>query len=495
MTHVRPTLSRRLRPSAGTVLCWLLVLVGSGLGSCLPVQAQPATLGQWSGPTSLAYRAIHAHLLPTGKVMYWQSYAKADFPQLWDPSTRTSSPAAQAGFNIFCNGGSFLADGRLLLAGGHLADNVGLATATIYDPFTNAWSRQPDMNAGRWYPTAVTLGNGDVLVVSGMVDTTVGMNLLPQVWQRATRTWRSLTNAQLLHPYYPYMFLAPNGKVFIAGPAQKSRYLGTAGTGGYDVVGNNRFGSRNWGSAVMYEPGKVLIMGGILGDFYGPRSATAPTKTAEVIHLTAATPAWQYVAPMAFARKHHNATLLPDGTVLVTGGSRGSEDTNAPSPSPVYAAEMWNPATNTWTTLAPNAVYRGYHATALLLPDGRVLSTGGDNVAANAEVYSPPYLFKGARPTMTSAPTTVNYGQTFVVATPDAASITQVTWIPFTSVTHTNSMGQRFNRLSFTPTTGGLQVTVPANPNLAPPGYYMLFIVNNSGVPAVARTLRLNVQP
>jgi hypothetical protein len=276
--------------------------------------------------------------------MYWQSYAKADFPQLWDPSTRTSSPAAQAGFNIFCNGGAFLADGRLLLAGGHLADNVGLATATIYDPFTNAWSRQPNMNAGRWYPTAVTLGNGDVLVVSGMVDTTVGMNLLPQVWQRATGTWRSLTTAQLLHPYYPYMFLAPDGRVFIAGPAQKSRLLGTSGTGGYDVVGNNRFGSRNWGSAVMYEPGKVLIMGGILGDFYGPTSAVAPTKTAEAIDLTSATRRWNYVAPMAFARKHHNATLLPDGTVLVTGGSSGSEDTNAPSPSPVYAAEMWDPA-------------------------------------------------------------------------------------------------------------------------------------------------------
>jgi hypothetical protein len=243
----------------------------------------------------------------------------------------------------------------------------------------------------------------------------------------------------------------------------------------------------------MYDPGKVLIMGGILGDFYGAGSAVAPTRTAEAIDVTIPTRRWNYVAPMAFARKHHNATLLPDGKVLVTGGSSGSEDTNSPSTSPVYAAEMWDPDTHTWTTLASNTVYRGYHAIALLLPDGRVFSAGGENVGANAEVYAPPYLFKGARPTITSAPTAVDYDQTFFVETPDAASITQVTWIPFTSVTHTNSMGQRINRLSFAQTPGGLHVTVPSNPNVAPPGYYMLFIVNGNGVPAVATILRLNI--
>ena len=493
MPHFRYTLCRRLRLSARAVVFWFLVLAGSGLGACLPVQAEPGPIGAWSAKLSLPYRAIHAHMLPTGKVMFWQSYAKADFPQLWDPSTGISSPATRAGYNIFCIGASFLADGRLFLAGGHVSDNVGLATAAIYDPFADSWSPQPNMNAGRWYPTAVTLGNGDVLVMSGMVDTTVGMNLLPQVWQRATGTWRSLTKAQLMHPYYPYMFLAPDGRVFIAGPAQKTRLIGTSGIGGYDVVGNNRYGSRNWGAAVMYDPGKVLIIGGILGDLYGAGSAVAPTKTAEAIDVTIPTRRWNYVAPMAFARKHHNATLLPDGAVLVTGGSSGSEDTNSPSTSPVYAAEMWDPETNTWTTLASNAVYRGYHSIALLLPDGRVFSAGGENVGANAEVYSPPYLFKGARPTITAAPTAVDHGQTFFVETPDAASIMEVTWIPFTSVTHTNSMGQRINRLGFEQTTGGLNVTVPSNPNVAPPGYYMLFILNSDGVPAKAWILRLNI--
>jgi len=430
-------------------------------------------------------------LLPTGKVLFWDSYENADFPQLWDPATATVSPAARAGYNIFCTSFAFLPDGRLLIVGGHLSDNVGLSYSSIYNPFNNTWTRVADMNAGRWYPTTATLANGDVLALSGMTDTTVGMNLLPQVWQTASSSWRSLTNAQLQLTYYPYMFLEPNGKVFNAGPNQTTRYLDTSGSGTWTVVGNNNYGSRNWGSAVMYEPGKVLIAGGIRGDFYGSASAVAPTATAEAIDLNAPSPSWQYVASMAFPRKHHNLTLLPDGKVLVTGGSSGSEDTNSNSGNPAYAAEMWNPVTNSWTTLASNTVYRGYHATALLLPDGRVVSAGGDNGGASAEVYSPPYLFQGARPTITAAPANVGYSQTFFAGTPDA-SITKVTLLPLSAVTHTNNMGQRINTLSFSPTTGGLNVTVPSSANQCPPGYYMLFILNGTGVPSVAKIIRID---
>src|SRR5262249_30579474 len=186
------------------------------------------------------------------------------------------------------------------------------------------------------------------------------------------------------------------------------------------------------------------------------------------------------------------ATLMPDGKVLVTGGSSGSESTNSNSSSPAYAAEMWDPATNSWTTLASNAVYRGYHSTALLLPDGRVLSAGGDFGGPNMEVFSPPYLFNGARPTISSAPESVGYGQNFFVGTPDGASITKVTWLRLASVTHTNNMNQRINRLSFSAGAGGLNVTAPSNNNLCPPGYYMLFILNGSGVPSVAKIVRLD---
>ncbi|HEV2826348.1 MAG TPA: galactose oxidase-like domain-containing protein, partial [Pyrinomonadaceae bacterium] len=482
----------RCSPQVRTLSCGLFLIV-IGVAVCWTVAAQggPSTMGQWSSVQAWPYRAIHAQLLPTGKVMFWDSYEYADFPQLWDPATATITPASPSGYNIFCTSFSFLADGRLLVAGGHISDNVGLSYTSVYDPFANTWTRVANMNAGRWYPTSTTLANGDILTVSGMTDTTVGMNLLPQVWQASSNSWRSLNNSQLQLPYYPYMFLAPNGKVFNAGPNQTTRYLDTSGSGAWTVVGNNKYGSRNWGSAVMYEPGKVLIAGGIRGDFYGSTSAVAPTATAEAIDLNAASPSWQYVASMAYARKHHNLTLLPDGKVLATGGSSGSEDTNSWSASPAYAAEMWDPATNTWTTLASNTVYRGYHATAVLLPDGRVVSAGGDSGGASAEVFSPPYLFNGARPTITAAPTSVAYSQTFFVGTPDLASVTKVTLLSLSSVTHTNNMGQRISTLSFSQASGGLNVTAPSSANQCPPGYYMLFILKGNGVPSVAKIVRI----
>jgi hypothetical protein len=450
--------------------------------------AQPSVAGQWSTPQTLPYRPIHAQVLPTGKVLFWDSYANADFPQLWDPATGTVTPAAQAGYNIFCSGFTLLGNGRLFMAGGHISDNVGLATAAMYDPFANAWTRLPDMNAGRWYPTTTTLPNGDMLVVSGMINTSTGTNLLPQVWQAGSGTWRNLTSAQLQQPYYPYMFVAPNGQVFAAGPAQTTRYLDTSGTGAWTLVGDNTFGTRNWGSAVQYDAGKVLLMGGTQEGFYD--TVTNPTNTAEVIDLTAPTPAWHASAPMAFARKQHNATLLPDGKVLVTGGSSGTERATAVSSSPALAAELWNPATGRWTTVASDTVFRGYHSVALLLPDGRVLS-GGGNFEASLELYSPPYLFNGARPTISSAPAAVAYGQTFFVRTPDAASVTRVAWLRLSSVTHTNNMGQRRNVLTFSSAAGGLNVTAPATATACPPGHYMLFLINGAGIPSVAAIVQV----
>src|SRR5438128_3269530 len=171
---------------------------------------------------------------------------------------------------------------------------------------------------------------------------------------------------------------------------------------------------------------------------------------------------------MANARRQNNATLLPDGKVLVTGGSSGSGNDN---PSyPVYAAEMWDPATGTWTTLAStvSGAYRGYHSTTLLLPDGRIVLAGGEFAGANAEIYSPPYLFKGTRPSITSAPSEVGYGTSFFVGTA-STNIAQVTWVRLGSVTHTFNMSQRINRLSFTQASGGLNVTAPSNPNVTPP--------------------------
>jgi fibronectin type 3 domain-containing protein len=205
--------------------------------------------------------------------------------------------------------------------------------------------------------------------------------------------------------------------------------------------------------------------------------------------MTQPTPAWRQVASMANHRAFQNTTLLPDGTVLVTGGGTaldGYDTSNA-----VLAAELWSPATETWRTLASAAIPRLYHSTALLLPDGRVLTagSGNDGPAVNqtqAELFSPPYLFKGARPTISSAPSVIQYGSTFTVTTADAASIVSVALIRPGSVTHGFDEDQRFLSLSFTAGAGALSIQAPANANLAPPGYYMLFLVNNTGVPSVA---------
>jgi hypothetical protein len=216
-----------------------------------------------------------------------------------------------------------------------------------------------------------------------------------------------------------------------------------------------------------------------------------------VIDLYDPTPEWQSVAPMTYARRQHNATLLPDGKVLVTGGTSGEGFTN--EAEPVLPAELWDPASETWKTLPAMQVTRGYHSTALLLPDGRVLVAGGGQGAGatsfhnEAEIYSPNYLFKGARPKITTAPTFISYGQKFTISTPDPSIIGSVSLVRLPSVTHAFDQSQRFMWLGFTKTSTGLRVTAPASGVIAPPGYYMLFIINKKGIPSVAAIVQLPV--
>jgi hypothetical protein len=366
----------------------------------------------------------------------------------------------------------------LLVAGGHIESHVGLNDASLYNPFTNTWSRQPDMNAGRWYPTNTTLPNGDVMVLSGEMNGTGDMNLLPQRFLAASGTWRNMTTAQLKLPYYPRMFVLPNGRLFYAGPQRGTRFMDTSGTGAWSTGPLSNFGTRSYGPAVFLD-GKVVLIGG--GD--------PPTATVEQIDFNTASPVWRYMTSMSTPRRQHNAVLLPDGTVLVVGGSRGSGFDN--NGSPVFQAELWNPATNQWKRLASQSVYRGYHSTALLLPDGRVLSAGGRH-EHTAEVFSPPYLFKGARPAISSAPSVVAPGSSFVVATPDASRVTKVTLIAISSVTHAFDENQRLLTLGFTRGSTGVTITAPANNNLAPPGYYLLFLVNDAGVPSIGQMVRIS---
>ncbi|HSW17599.1 MAG TPA: galactose oxidase-like domain-containing protein [Ramlibacter sp.] len=439
-----------------------------------------AIIGQWTRAPDLPISSVHNVYLPNGKIMLFGRFHNQG---LWDPVTQAVSALPNPGYDLFCAGHGYLADGRVLVPGGHRADFVGLANASVYDPRTNSWTATPDMNAGRWYPTVTTLPNGDALVTSGTIDSEMNMNPLPQVYQAATNSWRNLTSALLTQPMYPMMFVAPNGRVVDVGPSTTTRSLDTSGAGNWTFVAERNHGWRDYGTAAMYAEGKILVAGG--GD--------PPQASVEVIDLNAATPSWRTVQSMSIARRHLNSTILPDGTVLVTGGSSGAGHNNANAP--VLSAQLWNPATETWTTLSSGTVPRLYHSAALLLPDGRVVVMGGernaDDVERGIEFFSPPYLFKGARPAMSGVPTQVAYGQRFTVQSAQAARIAKVTLIRLSAVTHAFNMDQRFNVLPFTPGTGALDITAPANANLAPPGFYMLFLVDANGAPSVGAIVRI----
>ena len=432
-------------------------------------------------------------------------------PRLWNPAAGAPGTATivRAADMLFCAGHTLMADGRVMVSGGHLDDDRGLDVTNIFDPVSESWATGlPKMAKGRWYPTVTTLADGRVVTVAGR-DASSTVVLIPEIWEG--NRWVKLTGASLTLPYYPRQFVAPNGKLFYAGERIKSRYLDV------DVVtanGRGRWSSsagftrtfgfiRDYGSAVMYEAGKVLYAGGggdLRGSIPDPKSPV-PTATAETIDLTVTGPHWSSTSSMHYPRRHLNATILPDGQVLVTGGTSagGFNDLSGA----VHAAEVWDPQNRTWTELAANRVDRGYHSVSLLLPDGTVLHGAGGDAndpgtgreyprQTNHEIFRPPYLFRGARPTVTSvSKTSLSYGEIFTVTTPYAGQITGVRWIRLGAVTHAFDASQRANTLKFTRTTTSVRVTTPATGKLAPPGYYLLFLLNRNGVPSVGRIVRV----
>jgi galactose oxidase len=447
-----------------------------------PTATEPqATSGEWSAPFSWPIVAVHLHLLPNGRVLSW---GKIGDPEVWDPATGNFR-AVPSTTMVFCSGHAFLPDGRLLVTGGHLDDERGLRDVNIFDGSVEAWTPVQPMSRARWYPTSTTLAEGEVLTLAGTDERGLEVET-PEVWTGTG--WRSLEGARRILPYYPRTFVAPNGLVFYAGELAQSAYLDPNGAGRWTPVATSNYGRRDYGSAVMYRPGKVMIVGG------SNQPDGTPTATAEVIDLNQPIPSWRYTDPMTHPRRQLNATLLPDGEVLVTGGTTSagfSERAGA-----VHAPELWDPATGRWSVLASNQVTRVYHSTTLLLPDGRILSTGsGDGPGLprelNAEIFSPPYLFRGARPFIAEAPAEVAYGQSFFVATPDAGRIARVSLVRLSSVTHAFDQNQRFSELSFRKTAGGLTVAAPETGTVAPPGHYLLFILDGNAVPSTAKIIRI----
>jgi hypothetical protein len=475
-------------PCSGTGTCQYTVIQSRTIAATFSSGGSSisAVRGRWGAVFSTPVVVVHMHLLPTAKVLLWGDQGNAE---LWDPANPGGGfTAVSKTYRIFCSGHTFLPDGRLLVTGGVVTGTTGDPRAVLFDPITRAWSGAGPMAQGRYYPTATALPSGEILAISGN-DENRHVVTIPEIWNGSA--WRRLTSASLSipGPFYPAMFVAPNGKVFLAGFPQTSRYLDIAGTGAWSTVGDRNVADRRLGSAVMYAPGKILYAGG--GD--------PPTSSAEVIDLNPGAPVWRSVPGMQFARRQMNATLLADGQVLVTGGTSGPGFNDVTRP--VYEAELWNPTTESWTTMARESVVRTYHSTALLLPDARVLSSGSGegggvtlaNSQLSAQIFSPPYLFNADgtlahRPAITSAPSRLTYGQPFAVETPDAASVSRGTLIRLSSVTHAFNQSQLIYPLAFSASgSTTLTAVAPRSANLAPPGPYMLFLVNAKGVPSKAR--------
>jgi hypothetical protein len=444
----------------------------------------PSDSGEWGPLLDWGVQAKHMIQLSTGKVLVWST---GDNARVWDPTTGTFTLAPATFGDLHCAGQATLADGRVIVVGGqNVSPHNGTNITSLFDPITQTWTRGADMTDLRWYATATTLANGEVLASSG--DAPDGTrSTIPEVYDPVTNTWRRLTTAYRSQGLYPFMFVLPNGKPYEAGSTTNTAYLDPSGTGNWTPGPTGLWATSGYSeSQAMYRPGKILRAGG--GD-------PAIARTA-VIDMNAATPAWREIDPMANARRRMNMIILADGQVLAIGGTASADSESAA----VLATEIWNPDTEKWTTGSSMAEARMYHSSAVLLPDGRVVVGGGEAAGRlRSQIYSPPYLFKGARPTISGSPGTAAWGSNFTFTSPDAADLVSVALMRPSGSTHAIDMNQRYVPLTFNRSGTTITATAPASGGMAPPGDYMLIVKNSTGVPSVASWIRIgsaaNIQP
>jgi hypothetical protein len=331
------------------------------------------------------------------------------------------------------------------------------------------------MQCIRWYPSVTTMADGRVIVFNGQRGDTRCADA-PEVYDPASDTWTPL-GVTKAYPNYPRVFVDPRGDLALLGKGQVP-WIFRPATNTFRRLPNSIGG----GAAAMYLPGKVIKSGA------DNISKLSPSNLAVVIDLNADAPAFRAVAPMHFKRSRHTMKVLPTGEVLVVGGF---DENNLP----VLTPEIWNPDTETWRLAAPMAVRRLYHHATVLWRDGRVLAAGGEATRAESESgewFSPDYLFRGARPAITAAPGAVTYGTPFLVESHDAHDVARISLLRLDAPTHAFDGNQRFMWLPFTRDgEHGLRVEAPPDANIAPPGYYQLFLLNAAGVPSVSAYLRV----
>lgn len=485
-----------------------LCVVGLGLlaTNARAVTAAQAALAQWTAPISLPIVPVSGALLANGKLELFSAdapnnitYSNSHFTYtaLFDPVAGTAvATTVTAGQDMFCEATARLSDGRLLVDGG---DTSG--ASSIYDPVANSWTAAASLNATRGYNASTPLKDGSVLTFGG--SWSGGAGAKPAELFTLAGGWRSLpgistSDASFMtadqSSFYRadnHMWLIPtaNGKVLHAGPARQMHWIDVTGNGSYTSAGTRADDTDSMnGNAVMYDAGKILTLGG--GTNYDNADAKS---SAFVIDTTQGAATVTRIAPMAYPRLFNNSVVLPNGQVIVLGGQThgvGFSDAYG-----VLPAEIFDPTTNSFTTLPPASVARNYHSIGLLLLDGRVVSAGGGLCACSGDhedlqILSPPYLFNAdgsaaTRPVILSAPTTVGYGTTMSVTTD--SPITSFSMIRLGATTHTVNNDQRRVALTMISSSGNTyQIAVPTNPGILLPGQWMLFAINAKGTPSIA---------
>jgi Domain of unknown function (DUF4082)/Domain of unknown function (DUF1929)/Bacterial Ig domain/Fibronectin type III domain len=461
-------------------------------GTAGPNQASSSSpTGQWGSLFNWPIIAMHGELLPDGNVLSWGDSSQGDTAVEWNPTTNAFTNIADPFANPGCGGNNVLPDGRVIAVGGGGVNPIDANTnVTGYQETNQTWAQLPSNAFPTWYASTTVLANGNLLRLGGVDGCNNCNPEVPEEYSPATNQWTTLSNNPTLMPMYPFTYVRPDGTVAVTGasliPAPLKIYNPTTET--WTTSDPNVV---DGGSSAMYDTGKVIKAGSTYNTVLSNNPSAA---TAYVTDLSQATPTWTQTGSMAYPRSYLNLTPLPDGTVLATGG--GTTTNGGDVNHGVLPAEDWAPSTGQWTTWASMAVPRLYHSIAMLLPDGRVLVAGTGDLNGvpneyNAQIFSPPYLFNGPRPTITSSPSVVQYGSNFQVSTPDAASISSVSLIRPSAVTHSFNQSTRRVSLPFTVSNGTLNVQAPANGGDAPPGPYMLFIVNSNGVPSVASWVNL----
>lgn len=467
------------------------------------------TQGRWTVQNyEMPNRNLHTTLLRNGKVLMIAGdgnngylYATKKFTaDLWDPNTGQFKTLPVPD-DFFCAGHVPLADGRVLILGGtkNFADGAqaftGLKSSFIFDPATETFTRINDSIDGHWYPTLTRLGNGDVYATGGYDTDGTGSDAT-ELFRAAENRWLASTEVKQAGQYwgtYPGMHLLSDGRLFYSGVHTFNAGLAGSGASFYnigtgaiqDVPGLRDKDLRDQGASVLLPPAqdqRVLVAGGGYTEFN-----SAPSKLTDVIDLKEAAPGYRAAGDLPVSKMYVNSVILPDRTVLSTGGGAGVRSQN------LIDAEIFDPATLKWTSVSADPVGRGYHSSAVLLPDGRVVAVGGNPIDNSFElrisIYEPGYLFKGTRPTVGTTPAEMTYGGTVAIPAGFAAGTAakKVSLIAPMSVTHQSDPNARLVDVPFTVSGGNLSLTIPTSRNILPPGPYMLFVTDSNDVPSTAK--------